>query len=588
MRKKIITMCLIMILLLPSLQGCVPSEFDFGVDLSIDTGKNLKDLIEGAMADLKEAEKIAGQEVSNAIDQLEKYSKEVERIFFNGLDQTIASLDAAVQSKLRWIQSYTEQVHKLALDIIHATGEEARDTIDQASGDMISVINATELGMQRTTIVFFQNATFLVDTIADRALAIGGIIIGILLIFICTYGWGRLIYGKKMPPTGLQRTLALSFLAFTVVAALLPFTMLSPVVRAYALTPSGNSHQFEIPKGRPSIYRFEPDPIKVNTQPISELLIIHGVNFLEWKDLSIYFGSTELEILGKTDGQIEVPLEKIYENPAAAGRIDVQFGNGSDVIAYSVPVLIATSEPTQDGVIVPEIVGKAYRDAENLIITSGLQVGQITNNQGDTVPQTQADKVLSTDPKEGSLVELESTVDLVVSILPTVQVPDLVGKTFDDAKILLRDSGLQMGEIMDQAGSRIDELMANKVLVTSPAAGKTVKLNSKINLYFSVYEIVRVPDLVGLSFVDAKAEISKLGLLVGLITDISGNKVMESRAILILSTSPIAGTNVRKGAAVNLVVSVFVITPTPTLPPCPIGQDRRCGGQCWPTGNPCP
>jgi len=66
-------------------------------------------------------------------------------------------------------------------------------------------------------------------------------------------------------------------------------------------------------------------------------------------------------------------------------------------------------------VTVPNVVGELLVDAETIIDSAGLTVGEITYDYSDTVP---ADEVIDQDPSGGTLVPLLSAVDLVVSLGP--------------------------------------------------------------------------------------------------------------------------------------------------------------------------
>ncbi len=111
----------------------IPIDANVNVNAKIDTGQELKKLVDDAMADLMKAEKVAGgvaqETIRQAITQLTDYSKQVLEAFGSELGKRIDQLDAAVQAKLLWIQSYTEQVHVMALDIINAVGKVAQETI---------------------------------------------------------------------------------------------------------------------------------------------------------------------------------------------------------------------------------------------------------------------------------------------------------------------------------------------------------------------------------------------------------------------------------------------------------------------------
>lgn len=68
---------------------------------------------------------------------------------------------------------------------------------------------------------------------------------------------------------------------------------------------------------------------------------------------------------------------------------------------------------------VPNVVGMSQSDAESAITSAGLTVGTITHAYSSTVP---AGDVISQNPLGGTLVDINSTVDLVVSSVQQVAI----------------------------------------------------------------------------------------------------------------------------------------------------------------------
>jgi hypothetical protein len=416
------------------LTGClekIPTEYT--INTEIDTGRDLKNMVDDALEDLHEAEHIAGEEaretIQDAITQLEEYSVEIIEVLGGELDKTISTLDSALQEKLLWIQIYTEEVHGYALSIIQATGEEARETIQEATIGMRRTIIETELAAQRTTYVATQNMVFLVDTVAERTIAIVGVITGLLFVFVSAFGWGRLIYQKQIPSGDLQRILALGLLMVSFAFSCLPFATLIPPVRAYALTQVGKASVVgygeeggvgpEIPKGAPRVYEFVPDQLIVPIPtPTPHTLSILGANLLAEGTPRVTYAGMELEVIGYTEDHIEVNIGPVSDQPGLASNIEVQFGEGEDVVKYAVPVYEATPEPTPEpteGMIfiiptislevrpffktVPDVTGLSQSEAEALLASDGLTPEQILYESSDEIGRNLATR---TDPAAGT------------------------------------------------------------------------------------------------------------------------------------------------------------------------------------------
>jgi hypothetical protein len=417
------------------LTGClekIPTEYT--INTEIDTGRDLKNMVDDALEDLHEAEHIAGEEaretIQDAIAQLEEYSVEIIEVLGDELDQTISTLDSALQEKLLWIQIYTEEVHGYALSIIHATGEEARETIQEATIGMRRTIIETELAAQRTTYVATQNMVFLVDTVAERTIAIVGVITGLLFVFISAFGWGRLVYQKQIPSGDLQRVLALGLLIVSFAFSCLPFATLIPPVRAYALTQVGKASVVgygeegggvgpSIPSGVPRVYEFVPDQLIVPIPtPTPHTLSILGANLLAEGTPRVTYAGMELEVIGYTEDKIEVNIGPVSDQPGLASNIQVQFGEGESASQYAVPVYEATPEPTPEptGEIIfviptislemrpffktmPDVTGLTQSEAEALLASDGLTPEQILYESSDEIDR---DLATRTDPAAGT------------------------------------------------------------------------------------------------------------------------------------------------------------------------------------------
>lgn len=492
-KARLIPSLLRVVLLSIVVSSCVeiPSGEPVPVDVEIDTGRELKELMEDTLDELEEAERIAGEEfretIEDAIDSLLAYTKEVDEIFGARLDRMIASLDAAVQSKLIWIQGYTQQVRGYALEIIQATGDEARRTIEEATEGMRRTINYAELAAQRTTIVATQNMVYLVDTIADRSVAIGGGIAGLLLTFICAYGWGRLIYARNVPARGAQRGLALGFMALSLLFSFLPFSALVPIVRARALAQTGKGTAFEfterLPAEQPVIFRFFPDPLVVPAvAPTPPSLAVEGIHLMAFGKPTVTFGSANLELLGYHNDKLEVDIGPVIDDPSLARSVEVQFGSGPEAIRGAVPVRTATPESTEiPWFSMPDVSGRTVDEAQGELEALGLRVEDARPSEPHQ--KIEVGLVTRSRPEANTWVEWGSMVTLYVSSgKPSVTVPEVENRTLDEARASLSAKGLRVGPVIERADEKIDK---GDVIRSDPPTGTEVEWGSEVTLYVS-------------------------------------------------------------------------------------------------------
>lgn len=125
---------------------------------------------------------------------------------------------------------------------------------------------------------------------------------------------------------------------------------------------------------------------------------------------------------------------------------------------------------------VPPLTGLTGSQASSAIERAGLVVGSIVEANSDA-PRGQ---VLTSEPASGTRVAVPSAVDLTVSRGPsTMQVPDVIGQSVDQARSLLRQLGLRVGDVEVDPFSTFP---ANTVVSQTPAANQTVPAGSAVTL----------------------------------------------------------------------------------------------------------
>jgi serine/threonine-protein kinase len=229
-----------------------------------------------------------------------------------------------------------------------------------------------------------------------------------------------------------------------------------------------------------------------------------------------------------------------------AGAVVLVFG----LIFFGVSQLIGGSEGQK--VTVPNVQGMPQEQAETALDDLGL-VPATTQTPSKTVEKG---RVISQDPGSGVLVAQNSTVDLVVSSGPdTVVIPDLSGKTENEATNALTDLGLTVGRITEQS----DPSVAKDVVIkTNPVSGTNVDKGSSVDLYISNGQ-VEVPDVVGLSLQEATQRLADMGL------EIATNFESSSEPVNTVIDQDYRNARVDQGSTVTVTVSEG-LDPTPDPP----------------------
>ncbi|MBN1271716.1 MAG: PASTA domain-containing protein [Candidatus Aminicenantes bacterium] len=132
----------------------------------------------------------------------------------------------------------------------------------------------------------------------------------------------------------------------------------------------------------------------------------------------------------------------------------------------------------------------------------------------------------------------------------TVKIPDLEGKTFEEAREMLGPNDIsvaKLGEIYHLSLER------GKIVQQNPRPGSRIRIHKTVGVILSAgSEKVTVPRLVGRNIQDADSILSQAGLLSG---DTSQAHTPKYAASRIIGQYPAAGSDVPRNSHINLLVS---------------------------------
>ena len=199
--------------------------------------------------------------------------------------------------------------------------------------------------------------------------------------------------------------------------------------------------------------------------------------------LADYSGMTQDEVNAQpqvSSGQITVNWEQSYSNDYAAGYVYKQSPVAGRTVREGQSVTLTVSLGIQS-VTVPDVTNYLQADAEQQLKNLGVSV-LVTQAVEPTVA---SGSVIRTDPAAGSQVAAGSTVVVYVSrpqVSTTAKVPSLVGlSSVNDARTLLVQNKLGLGSTTEQYSDK----PAGSILAQNPAAGSTVKVNSRVSVTVS-------------------------------------------------------------------------------------------------------
>ena len=211
----------------------------------------------------------------------------------------------------------------------------------------------------------------------------------------------------------------------------------------------------------------------------------------------------------------------------------------------SVSVTVSTGSPEIE---VPDVLDKNEDDASRILTDKGFHV-----RTRHVESSRDAGTVLDQNPDGGEKAEKGSDVTLTVArAAAKATVPDLTGKTVDEATRLLAEHDLKLGDTTEvESGATVGTVVGQ-----SEQAGSEVDSGSSVDVQVAkAQQTVAVPgDIVGKTLAEVRSELDGLGLDASVASGSSQN----SDAI-VTSSTPQVGSEVPIGSTV-----IVVTEETPT------------------------
>ena len=254
------------------------------------------------------------------------------------------------------------------------------------------------------------------------------------------------------------------------------------------------------------------------------------------------------------DVGLEVEVRREPSDSMAVGQVLSQDPPRDDQVERGSTVeLVVSSGP--EVVTVPNVFLLTQAEATKALTDEGLTVKVTPREVADAEPGY----VVEQNPAADTEVSPGDEVEIFVSVAAgTVLVPDVVGRPLAQAQAQIQEAGLRFGTPTEAPSATVP---TGSVISTDPAPGSSVERNRVIQIVVSTgVEQVEVPNVVGQTEADARAEVQGRGLVV----TVTPQSVPpgDPNAGRVVSQTPAGGQDVDKGSTVKLVVGVASATTT--------------------------
>jgi len=212
---------------------------------------------------------------------------------------------------------------------------------------------------------------------------------------------------------------------------------------------------------------------------------------------------------------------------------------------------------------VPSVIGLLEQEATSELINAGFEVGPPTRQLTDD--PNEVGRVIDQDPEPLELAEEGSTVTITVGRSPRqVLVPNVVGEQEDEARTIITEAGLEVGDVRLVA----DPAEPGTVISQNPLPDTEVARGSPVSLVVSTGpEFGTVPNVVCDSLGKAESDLRRAGFEVEIVDDERRFNLDCPKDGQVGAQDPAGGSSAQLGSTVFLYESTevppFTDSPSP-------------------------
>jgi beta-lactam-binding protein with PASTA domain len=273
-------------------------------------------------------------------------------------------------------------------------------------------------------------------------------------------------------------------------------------------------------------------------------------------DSRVGYAISDLDISLKTNVSLDEEGEIRYQLPMVGEKATP---DGVSTIRFSLRPVPKVEPSPPDTVEVPNLIGLEREQATQMVNEAGLALGTVIERRSSTTPGL----VIMQSPESYARAPKGTKVDLVVSRVTVMKVPNLIGVDLENALELIRNLGLSLGEVIRRES--VSKL--GTVISQSITAGIQVSSGTKIDLIIAKPEETKVPNVLGKTLDEVKSVLDSAKLKTGRVA----YEASRQPTNVVIKQSPEPNTAVPSGSAVDVTLSRGDYVQVPDL----LGMDLR-------------
>jgi beta-lactam-binding protein with PASTA domain len=211
---------------------------------------------------------------------------------------------------------------------------------------------------------------------------------------------------------------------------------------------------------------------------------------------------------------------------------------------------------------VPSVTGKPLSEIQSLLEKEGFELVIQDSVYLDSLAPS---IVIKQVPEADDVVKINRTIYVTINrtVPPDVTMPNLIGYSFRNAEMILKNAGLKLGDTTFKPDFAKNSVLDQLYNGQSISAGKSIKVGSTISLVIGSgigNEDMAVPKLIGLTYEEAKILLQTNGLIVGSV--IPDPLVKDTASAFVYKQSPLSRTEdgfrvrIRPGQMIDVWLSI--------------------------------